>query len=234
MNKLLTLILAALLMTSFNALGESLKDAFIGETEKNLKKQYSYLAIAPVEAPEALKMPDSVKSQIEAEVAAILEKEGFKILPAKVMQDIRSHMNQLASRSSAPDAEKQAVVLDHSYRELLFRHDIDGIVALRIQVVGAPFNNDKAEWHGASQGIKHSGDGFAKFITGKKYSGTIAASSLKVAIWDRKEKLLYSWPGGIEVLMHREGDSLNYMPEDQFWQDGKRIQKAVKLALKPF
>lgn len=234
MKKHLFFVSIVLLLASFNVLSESLKDAFVGESEKNLKKQYNYLAIAPIEAPDALKMPDSIKSDIEAEVTSALEKEGFKILPARALQDIRDHMNQLVSQSSATDSEKEAAVRDHSYRELLFRHNIDGIIALRIKVVGAPFNNDKAEWHGTTQSIKHSGDGLAKFITGKKYSGTIAASSLSVTIWDRKESLLYSWPGGIEVLMQREGDSLNYMPEEQFWQDKKRIQKAVKLALKPF
>jgi len=85
---------------------------------------------------------------------------------------------------------------------------VDGVVGLPIELVGAPFTNDKAEWHGTTQNIQHSGDGLAKFITGQKYTGSIAASLLKVTIWDRKETLLYSWAGGIEVLMQREGQSL--------------------------
>lgn len=237
MKKFILHLLIVLLCFSVSAWGESTKDAFIGIKEKALKKDYNYLAIAPIDAPEALKLPDSVKATIEAEVEARLKKEGFKLLPPSAMAEIRQQMNQLMAMDNSTHEEKQekmAAVLDHSYRELLYRHDIDGIVALRIQVVAAPFANDKAEWDGTSQKIKHSGDGVMKFISGQKYGGSIAASSLKISIWDRKETLLYSWAGGIEVLMQREGKALNYLPAENFWQDAKRITKSVRLALKPF
>lgn len=231
MNKFAASFLLAALL-SLSAQAQSLKDAFIDITENNLKKQYKYLAITPLEAPEALRLPDAVKTTIETEITAALEKEGFKILPVSAMQDIRNHMSSLVGTADATG--KQAAVLDHSYRELLLRNEIDAVVGLRIELVGAPFTNDKAEWHGTSQSIKNSGDGLVKFITGQKYTGSIAASSLKVTIWDRKETLLYSWAGGIEVLMQREGQSLKYMPEDQFWQDERRIKNAIKAALQPF
>jgi hypothetical protein len=216
---------------------ESTKDAFLGASKKELKKEYSYLAIAPLEVPAALKISDETRSTIEAEVIKRLEKEGFRILPPSAMQAIRDTMRELVGLTGEPgesDLEKLSAVRDHSYRELLLTHDIDAVVALRVRVVAAPFSNDKAEWHNTSQKIKHQGDGLMKFISGKSYSGTIAASSLQISIWDRSENPLYSWNGGIEVLMQRNGKALEYMPENAFWQDEKRIMKAIKLALKPF
>ncbi|MCB1661705.1 MAG: hypothetical protein KDI24_13595 [Pseudomonadales bacterium] len=238
-NKTTVAKIILITLLSFTVTGHtaSTKDAFIGINEKTLKKEYRYLAVAPLEVAAALKIPDATRTSIESEIINQLEKEGFKILPPKVIQDIRDHMRQLVGLNDVTeenDVEKLAAVLDHSYRELLLQHNIDGVVALRIRTVGAPFANDKAEWHGTKQKIKHKGDGLMTFITGKNYSGTIAASSLQISIWDRRENPLYSWNGGIEVLMQRNGKNLEYMPENQFWQDEKRIKKAIKLALKPF
>lgn len=221
--------------TTFSG-AQSSKEAFVGIKKSALKKEHQYLAIAPLDTAPDLKMPDAVRILIEQEVVKRLEKEGFKILPPQVMLEIRQQMKDLVGLNdqvSKEDSQKIAAVLDHSYRELMLRHKIDGVVSLRVRAVGAPFMNDKAEWDGASQKIKHKGDGLMKFIAGKNYGGTIAATSLKVSIWDRRETLLYSWAGGIEVLMQRNAKALEYVPVSEFWQDEKRIKNAVKIALKP-
>ncbi|MEZ5546921.1 MAG: hypothetical protein R3E74_04000 [Pseudomonadales bacterium] len=231
--------LSCVLMLLFSAnlsYAESSKDAFINIKKSALKKEYHHLAVAPLDAAADLKMPDSVKSMLEQEVVKRLKKEGFKVLSPQIMQDIRQQMNSLvglAHQAGEEDPKKLAAVLDHSYRELLLRHKVDGIVSLRVRAVGAPFMNDKAEWDGASQKIAHKGDGLMKFITGKSYGGTIAASTLKVSIWDRRETLLYSWGGGIEVLMQRNAKTLEQIPTSEFWQDEKRIKNSAKLALSP-
>ncbi len=236
MKRFISIIFISSIFLAYPAHSASSKDAFIGIKKSTLKKEYRYLAVAPLDVSPALKMPDSVKQRIENDIITRLKKEGFKVLPPEIMRSIREHMRQLVSLDENPDKEdtaKAAAVRDHSYRELMFRHPINGIVSIRVQPVSAPFRDDKAEWHGTSQKIKHRGDGLMKFITGKNYGGNIAASSLKVAIWDRQETLLYSWYGGIEVLMQRNAKSLEQIPPDQYWRDAKRIKKAVKLALNP-
>lgn len=212
----------------------SKSDAFIGIKKKALKKDYNYLAMAPLDSQADLKMPESVRESIESAVIKQLEKEGFKVMPPKTLGDIRQHMRELVGLKGAlgkKDIKKEAAVRGHSYRELLLRHKVDGIVAIRARVVGAPFQKNKAKWDGTSQNIQYKGDGL--FSSGKKYAGTIAASSLQISILDRREVLLYHWSGGIEVLMQRNAKKLEALPADQFWQDKKRIQKAVKTALSP-
>jgi len=236
MKQLIRLILLGLITVVATGYAASSKDAFIHVDKKTLKKEYSYLAIAPLESAASLHMPESVRDMIEAEVVKRLKKEGFNILPPKAMREIREHMRELVGLTELPDendAKKLAAIHDHSHRELLLRHKVDGVVSLRARVVGAPFMKDKTKWDNTSQKIKHKGDGLMKFITGKGYGGTIAASSLKVSIWDRRDRLLYSWSGGIEVLMQRNGKALEKIPATQFWQDEKRIKNSVKLALSP-
>jgi len=234
-KRYLSFTLLLVFATTFGYAASS-KDAFIGIKKSTLKKEYRHLAVAPLEAAPGLNIPDEVRTILEHEVVKRLEKEGFKVLPPQVMQDIRQHMNNLvglSDQAGEDDSKKLAAVLEHSYRELLLQHQVDGLVSLRVLAVGAPFKDDKAEWDGASQKIKHKGDGLMKFITGKNYGGTIAASSLKVSIWDRRETLLYSWGGGIEVLMERNAKTLEQIPASEFWQDKKRIKNSVKLALSP-
>lgn len=236
MKSILHIIVVSLILVVPDTFAASTKDAFIGIKKKTLKKEYTYLAVAPLDAAPALKMPNTIRQQMETAIVERLEKEGFKVLAPDVMRNIREHMKTLVGlgdNSDQKDTAKAEAVRDHSYRELMYRHPVNGIVSIRVLPVSAPFMNDKAEWHGTSQKIKHRGDGLMKFITGKSYGGNIAASSLKVAIWDRQENLLFSWAGGIEVLMQRNAKSLEPIPASQYWQDEKRIRNAVKLALKP-
>lgn len=229
---LVFLVTASYVETSHAA---SKSDAFIGIKKKALKKDYNYLAMAPLDSQADLKMPELVRESIESAVIKQLEKEGFKVIPPKTLGDIRQHMRELVGLKGElgkKEIKKEAAVRDHSYRELLLRHKVvDGIVAVRARVVGAPFQKNKAKWDGTSQKIQYKGDGL--FSSGKKYGGTIAASSLQVSILDRREVLLYHWSGGIEVLMQRNAKKLEVLPTEQFWQDKKRIQKAVKTALSP-
>jgi hypothetical protein len=235
MKKNSSILLVCCLFLFHLPMGQASQDAFIGASKKNLKKDFDSVALMPVDAPDVVKMPDEVAQLIESEVVKILEKEGFEVLGPQAMRDIRENMEQLLKVSDTDQNldEKRAAILEHSYREFLFRHKVKAIVALRVHVVAAPFANDKAEWDGTSQKIKHSGDGLMKLIGGQSYTGSIGASSLKVTFWDRAERLLYSSSGGIEVLMQRNAKALETLPDDQFWKDEMRIRKAVKIALQP-
>jgi hypothetical protein len=101
-------------------------------------------------------------------------------------------------------------------------------------VVPAPFANDKAKWHGTSQKIEHEGDGFFGTVMGKDYGGHIAASSIRILISDRTRKIMYNWSGGVEVMMQRNGEKLEPLPRERLWQEEKRVEKAIELALKSF
>lgn len=228
------LILLVFILVNHNAYAASnSKAAFVGvKNKKTLKKEYNHIALTPIDVAASLNMPDSVKQLLESEIIRRLEKKGYKVTKPQIMQSIRDNMSNLMNTSSLNNEQKLAV-REHSYRELLYRHPVDAVVSMRVQAIAAPFQDDKAEWDGVSQKIKHKGDGLLKIITGTNYGGHIAASSLKITFWDRKQQVLYHWGGGIEVLMQRNAKKLEYLPASALWQKEKRVKNAIKLALKP-
>lgn len=225
-----TLLLCGLLATS-SAAAQNLKDAYVGMKKKDFKKQFTHLAIAPLVAAPAVGLPDEMREMITQEVIKKFTKAKKKlILPDEVWQ----YRTQFVSLyPEGVNDKNRSAIEDHAYRELLFRHPIDGLVSIQVLPVAAPFNKDKAEWGGTSQTIKHSGDGFLGALTGKGYAGHIAASSIRVLVSDRQGAIVYRWEGGIEVMMQRKGKKLEALPMDQLWQNERRVSKAVRYALKP-
>lgn len=199
--------------------------------KRELKKTYKRIALAPVEAPPNLEMPDSAKRAIEAQVQAHLEKRGYTVVPASVLKGIRERMAEQVgglrdAGSGDVDVERVSAVRDHSLRELWFRNDFDALAVIRIDVIQAPIENDKAEWDGTSQKVKKKGGGL-------KYTASVAASSIAVSIYDVTEQPLFVNYGGLEVLMMRVKKEFQPLDASEYFQDEKRIKKAVQIAVKP-
>lgn len=198
--------------------------------KKTLKKQYKRIALSPVEASASLAMPDAAKAQILALVTKHLEKRGFTVTSSETLGQIRKTMIDQVGGLKDPatgeiDADKVAAVRDHSWRELWFRNDLDAVATVSIQIIQAPVENDKAEWDGVSQKLKKKGR--------LKYTASVAASTVALSIYDRREQPLYVNYGGLEVLMMRNKEEFIALDSSEFFQDEKRIKKATGLALKP-
>lgn len=210
---------------------QKLKDAFLDINEKTLRKEYSNLAMLPVVAASSAQAPDAIVQLISNEVREIMADEDFTLLPPEEVAAIRAEFEALYSAPAT--AEQQAAISEHAIRELFHRHPVAGLLSVHVLPVGAPFRDDKAEWAGTAQKIEHTGDGFFGTIMGTDYGGTIAASAVRVIISDRAGKPLYNWMGGVEVMMMRNGESLEPLPPEKLWQSRKRVEKAVSYALKP-
>lgn len=223
------IVAVALLATPVYA--QSTKDAFIDIKKSAFKKQFSHLAVMPVVVAPALGMPDEIEQLIIGEVLKKLKKARFTILPPPEFKSIQDQFSGLYPEATVD--KNIAVITDHTVRELYFRHPVNGLVSVQVIPVAAPFANDKAEWGGTTQKIKHKGDGLFGAILGKNYGGTVGASAIRIVISDRQGKPVYNWSGGIEVLMQRNGEKLEVLPKESLWQNQKRVLKAVKYALKP-
>lgn len=198
--------------------------------KKIFKKQVKSVALTPVDAPEAVKMPDFAEAIIQEEIAKRLRKRGYEVIPASVLGDIRETMRQQvggyqdAKTGRVVTARMQAV-REHGHRELLFRHQVDAIAVIRIRVVKADYQNDNAKWDGTRQRVTHKGGG--------RFKGTISASSVSISIFDRKDKLLFTNRGGLEVLLKRDRQQLVPLPPEAYFKDEKRIRKAAQRAVSP-
>ncbi len=233
MNKKLMLsFLIVFSLAAFPCQAQSLKDAYVGINKKSFSKQFNYLALTPVLVDGALDMPESYKQMIADEVMKKFSKKKIKLLPASEISSINKQFIDLYP--SGVNSNNVQLIDDHTKRELFYRHAVDGIISVNVLTVAAPFANDKAAWGGASQKIKHRGDGFIAAITGgKNYGGHIAASAVRVIVSDQNGQIVYNWMGGIEVLMERVGKKFELLPKDSLWQKERRVSSAIKYALKP-
>lgn len=205
--------------------------------KRTFKKNIKTLALAPAEAARALNMPDAIGRMLEAEVARRLDRMGFELIAVGNYRKIRDRMKQQVGGYAIPgsqelDADKMAAVREHSFREMLYRHDMDALVTIQVHYIGAPFENNKAKWDGVDQKISRKTGGIGELFGNEKYSGTAGASSLQISIFDRSYELLFREEGGIEVVMQIDGQSLAPLPTEQLFLDEKRLKKSVQLALK--
>jgi len=186
------------------------------------------VAVAPVEVPDWMGMPTEQRTAIDEAIQARLDKAGFELLPNAEYRAIETrlagYLGGLAGADGAVNAARVQALREHSIREMLLRHRFDALVLPRVVRVNVPWSDDRAEWDGTRQTIEAKGRG--------KYSGQIAALSLEVRFVDRSERPLYVGNGGLEVLQRREQQQLVPLAADQLWQDDKRAEKAVALALK--
>ena len=227
----LKILVLVLVLLAAPVQAQSLKDAYLDIKKSAFKKGFKQLAMLPVIAEPTLAMPPELRQLVADEVLKKLTKSRFAIVPPAQVKQLQDQLISLYP--GGVSAEAQDAIAEHTTRELLFRHPVDGIIAVRIFAVAAPFLKDRAEWGGTSQKMKHKGDGLFGSIMGKDYGGHITASAVLVEISDRAGRPVYKWIGGIEVMMQRDGQKLEALPQEELWQKPKRVLKAVKYALKP-
>ena len=232
MQKLFTqLFVCCVVLFSAPLAAQNSKDAYLDIKKSAFKKQYKQLAVMPIAVTPALGMPESMKQPIMDEVLKKFSKAKYDLLPSSEVAKIKQQFVSLYPGEKT--AEQAELISEHTMRELFYQHPVNGVIRVQVIPVAAPFVDDKAEWGGTSQKIKHKGDGFFGAILGKKYGGNVAASAVQVLITDRQGKPVYNWIGGIEVLMQRNGQQFEELPPGSLWQKPKRVTKAAKYAVKP-
>jgi len=195
---------------------------------KRFQEQVRRVAVAPVDVPDWMGMPTEQRTAIDVAIQERLDKAGFEVLPNTEYRAIEArlveYLGGLAASDGTVDPARLQALREHSIREMLLRHRFDALVLPRVVRVNVPWSDDRAEWDGTKQTIESKGRG--------KYSGQIAALSLEIRFVDRSERPLYIGNGGLEVLQKREQQQLVPLPAEQLWQDEKRAEKAVTIALK--
>jgi hypothetical protein len=185
------------------------------------RRDVKVIALMPVEAPAWMELPAAAAARIDRAIANRLTKEKYALLPATTYARIQEKM--LSHIDDPTDARQRSAATEHSLRELLLRHRFDAFLQPRVVRVDAAYESDRSEWDGTKQSVKHKGGG--------KFSGKVAASSIEITIADRSQRPLFRGYGGIEVLMHRVDKQLIPLPSSDLFQDDKRIDKAVTIAL---
>ncbi len=236
MKRLMGLILAvALVYVGFAASAYAAKDSPYILSKKEFKQRVKSISLSPLDFPPAFELSHEMRGMIEAEATQRLAKKKLETVGIAPYEELRNTFAQriggLTNAEGVLDPRRKAVVWDHAKREMRYKYPVDAFAEISLRPVSAVFTDDRAEWDGVKQKVKHSGDGFALF-GGKNYQGTIAAISFQLAIFDAADELLFVNRGGIEVMQERQGAKLVVLPAEGLLKDAKKIKKAVQLAFK--
>jgi len=192
----------------------------------------------PLKVPSNLEDPDPVKEKFESLLRRQLSDGGltFVVVPSELEDSIsKSYVEEVGGlydpNTGEIDKEKSKNWRIKLYSEFQTRYDADAVLFSSIKVVLADFDNDKAKWHGTSQGVGKSK--FLKGLLGVSHSGTLRALSLGVILSDINDTTLYSIYGGIEVLEKMGPSGSQPVPRNELFTDEKRNLKAVHLVLDP-
>ena len=197
--------------------------------KREFRRTYKTIALSPVDAPGLFNMPDSVAAALEEEVTKRLERRGIEVLPSSVLAGIRSEMAGHIGGLIDPDSGEESparvrTVREHANRELWFRHGIDAVATIRIDMVDAHFEKGRAEWDGVKQKLIEEG-------RDRGYGGNIRASSVAFTIYDPTGRPLYAHYGGIELLQKRVEAQLLPIPASEYFSDDKRVRKAAQISV---
>ncbi len=192
--------------------------------KRELEKTVEAIALLPPEADGYFHLGEAATAALEEEVAARLEKAGYRVLPSSVLAGIRAEM--AAQVGDATHPARQAAVREHALRELWFRHEIDAVGVIRVRIFSVPAKNDRVEWDGARDTLENDGKR-------ANYEANVSVSSVVFGIYDAAEAPLYLHYGGLEPLMRREGGQLVPLPPERLLLDDTKIRKAAGIAVKP-
>ena len=223
-------LLAIFMLAASPVVAADKDDAFL-INKRDFKKQYPVIALSPVDADAILEMPDSVATIIEEEITSHLQKRGYTVIPSSVLGDIRKEMEKQVGGTTDPETgetnlAKLQAVRSHAYRELWFRQKPDAVATIRLSVSNAQFAKGRAEWDGVKQKVQSQG-------RDKGYGGSIAASSVSFAVYDKADRAKYLYYGGLEVLQRRVEATLELIPAENYFGDEKKVRKAAKIAVSP-
>ena len=231
MSRTLQAAAVATLLVSGFAQAQDPNDAFTVD-RRSFKDNYPVIALAPIDAVPYLQMPDSVAEMIEAELTERLEKEKFTVIPSSRLAAIRARMEEQVGGITDPatgeiDADKQAAVREHAFRELWFQEEFDALAIARVSIYQVPIESDNVEWDGVKQRIERKG-------RSRDYRANISVSSITFGMYDATNKPIYTWYGGLEPLMYRDGEQLIPLEPAQFFLDEDKVLEAAEIAVDPF
>jgi hypothetical protein len=191
------------------------------------------VALAPVRVPADLGDPEPVRARYAELITAQLRSAGLEVVgPAQVGPILDARTNELGGifdpHTGKLDDSKVKALYSGAMKELKARYRADALVEPSIRVVMAKLRRDTARWHGVSQ---DASQGLLEHALGS-HTGVIPALSLYAMLWDANGELLYSKPGGIEVLVKVKvlQSGTERLRRNELFAVDERIVKSVQIA----
>ena len=175
-------------------------------------------------------------SIIDSMIDSAVRAQGFGVLPRDTVDAIQQRLADSLGGVFDPVTGKRDTTrteaIERAMRQALHgRLGADLWLRPFLMVDVVPFYGGEAKWRGASEKTGAMG-GVGGVLLGTK-SGKIPALTLAALVDDSSGKTIYTWGGGIQLLMKANGMAKKptEVPPDQLLVDRVRMQSAVRRAL---
>jgi len=203
-------------------------------SQEDFQGKINTITLTSLTLPEDLIEHGIAGQQFENLITTRLKEAGFSVIGSKIYDEIWRHETEASGGyfdpiSGKTDKARLKNILTRTREELISKYRIDAILFPQIKVVEATFAHDSAHWHGTSEYLGRIES------SNWRIRGTVAALSLFVRIEDNKEREIYAYAGGIQVLLKAGFKGrLAPVPHDELLSDDKRNKWAVDIALTTF
>jgi hypothetical protein len=203
-------------------------------SQEDFQGKINTIALTSLTLPKDLIEHGITGQQFEALITTRLKEAGFSVIGSKIYDEIWRHEAEALGGyfdtiSGKADKARLKSILTRTREELISKYRIDAILFPQIKVGGATFAHDSAHWHGTSEYLGRIESSYWRI------RGTVGALSLFVRIEDNKEKEIYAYAGGIQVLVKADFKGrVARVPHDELLSDDRRNEWAVDKALTTF
>ena len=196
------------------------------------------VALSAVRLPAELTDKAQARTLIDSLIRVQLAVAGVAVLPAeetrKVEREVSDSLGGIYDRITGRlDSARNAAWVATTPRLLRERHGAVLWLSPYVLEVTAPFDKDKASWHGQTE--NSGGQGALSKVLFVSYYGQLPALSLYLLGVNSSGKVVYARAGGIQLQRHLTSpafDAPRYalVPRDSLLSSPTRLADAVRLA----
>jgi hypothetical protein len=188
------------------------------------------VAMSPLLIPKWVGGSQAVKSKMEGQIKAELQKAGFNVIPPEEFEEI---WNQLLDQmggyfdplTGKIDKAKLETIRNYARHEMSAKYKVDAFLHPSIELVGAKVKGFNARWDGTTESIIF-GEWYGD------YEGVTKALSLAIIIEDTNGVNMYINRGGIQVASKIYRGRFIPVPTSELLANEERNIEAVNIALK--
>jgi hypothetical protein len=235
----------AMALLAFSANLVDAKDDVFAVPQEQIFAQVNRVGLLSVSFEE--QWPRNATAAAEFERLAIewLTKANMAAVPSSAYAEIEARLMKEAGGWFDPlngevIAAKRQSIRAKAQAEFVASHELNGLLELRVDVIGARMFEQKARWHGVTEGARvpsNRGKLMQAFLDhSATVSGSLPALSVAAILSDANGKQLYGRYGGLQLMsLYQDDPVTEFFDVDPgfLFSDPVRNERAIRLALRP-
>lgn len=235
----------AVALLAFGATRADAKDDVFAVPQEQIFAQVNRVGLIGVAFEEEWPRNAAAAAEFERLAVEWLAKANMAAVPSSAYTEIESRLIKESGGWFDPMtgdviAGKRQSIRNKALADFVASHELNGLLELRVDVIGANMFEQKARWHGVTEGARvpsSRGKLMQAFLDySATVSGTLPALSVAAILSDANGKKLYGRYGGLQLMSLYQDDPVTEFFEvdpDFLFSDPVRNARAVRLALRP-